>query len=518
MRYLIKNGSILDPAERVISLGHVLVENGTITKVFDLAEMTPDLEPMGEDMEVIYAQACIVAPGFTDMQTHLGTPGADLHYTLAKETLAAAQGGFTTLCVLPTTTPLCDTPATYHYLKQLTTNHAVVHIDLIGAMTVGRNGQQLTEMAELAKAGCIAFGDDEYTRTDSTMIRNALFYASMFDIPIMIHCGGSFLSNGWAMHEGEVSTRLGLPGYPAAVEETQIACAISLAESTGARIHICHVSTAGGVRVIRMAKRRGVRVTADVTPHHLTLTDRWVSGALALYDEQHTANSKSLHAQDKRRKTLKLETHELQVPIQDLPDNLRSPLWLDPTLLAPYHTSTRVNPPLRSDEDREALIKGLNDGTIDAIATDHTPRDIMDKARSYQDAACGISSLETALGLVLTLVNVGALDLMNVVAKFTEGPAQILGRAPSTLRPGTPADIVIFDPECLWTVDTDRFISQGTNSPLHGQQLKGQIMVTMVAGNIVFRRENFGLEFQGRPRASVLSGILSNEDEEDEEF
>jgi dihydroorotase len=517
VRYLIKNGSILDPADRVISLGHVLVEDGTIAQVFDLAEMTPDLEPMGEDLEIIYAQACIVAPGFTDMQAHLGKPGADLHDTLATETMAAARGGFTTLCVLPTTKPPCDTPATYHYLRQLTKEQSSVHIDLIGAMTVGRQGQQLTEMAELVRAGCIAFGDDEFSQIDIAMMRNALSYASMLDTPIMIHCGGNFLSNGWAMHEGDVSTRLGLPGYPSAVEETQIAGAISLAEMTGARVHICHVSTAGGVRLIRMAKRRGVQVTADVTPHHLTLTDRWVSGALALYDDYHISD-KTQNAQDKKRKTVKLDTQELKVPLQELPNDLRSPLWLDPTLLAPYHPTTRVNPPLRSLEDQEALIKGLSDGTIDAIATDHAPHDIMDKARSYHDAACGISGLETALGLVLMLVNVGALDLMNVIAKFTEGPAQILGRSPSTLRPGTPADIVIFDPEYLWTVDTAAFVSQGTNSPLHGQQLKGQVMMTMVAGEMVYRRESFGQEYQGRPRASVLSGILNNGEEEEEDF
>jgi dihydroorotase len=192
-------------------------------------------------------------------------------------------------------------------------------------------------------------------------------------------------------------------------------------------------------------------------------------------------------------------------------DQLRSQLWIDPTLLPPYDTSTRVSPPLRSQHDVEALIEGLCDGTIDAIATDHAPHTFEDKACEYALAACGISGLETALGLVLTLVHTGALDLLNVIAKLTEGPAQVLGRSPSTLRPGQHADIVIFDPEQTWTVDTTTFVSKGKNSPLHGQHLKGQVMLTMVDGKVVFRREDFGKEDSGKPRPSVLEGILDGE-------
>jgi dihydroorotase len=351
-------------------------------------------------------------------------------------------------------------------------------------------------MMELVEAGCIGFSDDGDPVADPAIMRHAMEYASMLNVPIMSHAEDKRLNAGWAMHEGAVSTLLGLPGYPSAAEEAQIARDIMLAEHTGAHLHVCHVSTAGGVECIREAKRRGVRVTAEVTPHHLTLTDHWVMGSLAKYVEETHEQAENLSK--KHQKTQDKE--------------LRSRLWLDPLMLAPYDTSTRVSPPLRSQRDIEALLEGLTDGTIDAIATDHAPHAFEDKACEYGLAACGISGLETALGLVLTLVHTGALDLMNVVAKLTEGPAQVLGRSPATLRPGQPADIVVFDPEQLWTVDPVNFVSKGKNTPLCGQQLKGQVMLTMVDGKIVFRRDDFGVIDSGKPRPSVLEGIFDNDE------
>jgi dihydroorotase len=291
------------------------------------------------------------------------------------------------------------------------------------------------------------------------------------------------------MHEGAISTRLGLPGTPSAAEELMIARDIALAEDTGAHLHICQVSTAGGVACIRAAKGRGARVTAEVTPHHLTLTDAWVLGALAPRPTPSPASSK------RRRR--------------NAPPELGLPSWLDPTLLPPYDSSTRVRPPLRTEQDVEALIAGLNDGTIDAITSGHSPRSRVEKECEYGLAAPGISSLETALGLVLTLVHRGEMDLVNTVARLTEGPAQVLGRSPATLRPGSRADIVIFDPDQVWVVDAARFVSRSKSSPLHGQQLKGRVMLTMAAGAVVFRRDDFGRSGRSGPQTSKLSGILS---------
>ncbi len=496
MRYLIKNGSIIDPMQRVATVGHVLIEDGRVVDVLSLAEFSSDEDALGDDVEVIYAQGCIVAPGFTDLHVHLREPGEEYKETIATGTLAAARGGFTMICAMPNTQPAYDTASVVRQVRQIAMYEGCVHVEPIGAITLGRQGKTLTDMAELVEAGCIAFSDDGSPVSEPQMMRNALTYARMLGVPVMSHCEDTRLNAGWAMHEGRVSTRLGLAGYPAAAEEMQIARDIALAELTGAHLHICHVSTAGGVELIRSAKQRDVRVTAEVTPHHLTLTDEWVLGALAA-QERDTASANSTH-----------HGMNKQPPGET---TLRSPSWLKPTLLPPYDTSTRVSPPLRGAQDIEALLEGLTDNTIDAIATDHAPHALVNKACEYSLAACGISGLETALGLVLTLVHSGALDLMSVVAKLTEGPSSVIGRSPASLRPGARANLVIFDPEHPWTVDTADFVSKGKNSPLHGQQLKGQVMLTMADGNIVFRRDGFGNEKGMAPQASKLDGILPEE-------
>lgn len=502
MRYLIKQGSIIDPAQRVATVGDVLVEDGKVVHVFDLAEMTPETDLTNEQTEVINVRGCVIAPGFTDLHTHLREPGEEHKETIATGTLAAARGGFTTICAMPNTNPPHDRAAVVRQVRQMAHREGCIQVDVIGAVTLGRQGQTLAEMAELVEAGCIAFSDDGSPIADPTIMRNALAYASMLGVPIMNHCEDTHLNAGWAMHEGIVSTRLGLPGYPAAAEESHIARDIALAELTGAHLHICHVSTAGGVALIRAAKDRGVNVTAEVTPHHLTLTDRWVLGALANYDQPELPPPAESAKPTTTRRGRSKKTEQYEVVIRS---------WLNPKLLPPYDTRTRVSPPLRGEEDTEALLEGLRDGTIDAIATDHAPHALLDKECEYGLAACGISGLETALGLVLTLVHRGELDLVSAVAKLSEGPAQVLGRSPSTLRPGARADITIFDPDHLWTVDTTQFASKGKNSPLHGQQLKGQVMLTMVAGEIVFRRENFGKNVNTKSQASRLDGIFTNE-------
>lgn len=497
MRYLIKNGSIVDPAQRVASVGHVLVEHGKVTQVYDMAEMPQDADVVDEEMEIINAQGCVVAPGFTDLHTHLREPGEEYKETIATGTEAAVRGGFTTICAMPNTNPPHDTVSVVNHVHEIATQQGLVQVEVIGAVTKGRQGKTLSEMTELVKAGCIAFSDDGSPVANAAVMRNAMCYAKALGVPIMSHCEDQTLNEGWAMHEGDVSTRLGLPGYPASAEEAQIARDIALAEQTGAHLHICHVSTAGGVALIRMAKERGIHVTAEVTPHHLTLSDLWVLGSL-LNEDEYTPPTPPKQKSGKKQRC------------DD--DGLRSRLWLNPTFLPPYDTSTRVSPPLRSQHDIDALIEAVCDGTIDAIATDHAPHATVNKECEYGLAACGISGLETALGLVFSLVNVGALDLMNVVAKFTEGPAQVLGRAPSTLLPGTTADIVIFDPEHMWTVDSSTFASKGKNTPLNGQQIRGQVMLTMKGGKVVFRRDSFGKDTTREPQASRLQGILGEED------
>jgi dihydroorotase len=348
-------------------------------------------------------------------------------------------------------------------------------------------------MIELAEAGCIAFSDDGRSILDPALMRSALSYAAALGLPVMAHCEDARLSAGWAMHEGAISTRLGLPSAPAAAEELMIARDIALAEDTGAHLHICQVSTAGGVASIRAAKARGSHVTAEVTPHHLTLTDAWVLGSLTPRPA-----APAVPARGKARRG--------RSPELGLPD------WLVPAVLPPYDTSTRVRPPLRTAHDVEALIAGLHDGTIDAIASGHSPRSRVEKECEYGLAAPGISSLETSLGLVLTLVHRGEMDLVNTVARLTEGPAQVLGRSPATLRPGSRADIVIFDPDHAWVVDAASFASRSKSTPLQGQQLKGQVMLTMADGAVVFRRGDFGRSGRSGPVTSKLSGILSAEE------
>jgi len=486
MRYLIKNGTIIDPANRVATIGDILVANGKVERLYDLADLHSDRELVSPDTEVINARGCVVAPGFTDLHTHLRQPGEEHKETIASVSAAAAVGGFTTLCARPTTRPTPDNAATIRQLRELTAQWARVRIDLIGALTLGNEGQVLSEMRELAEAGCIAFSDGGRTITNSALMRNALSYAAALRLPVMVSCQDPYLAAGGVAHEGAVSVRLGLPGIPAAAEEAIVARDIALAEATGAHLHISRVSTAGSVALIRAARARGVHVTAEVTPHHLTLTDRWLLGWLE-------------------------ERLEIESGRSGAHPDLSLPSWLNPALLPPYDSSTRVDPPLRSIEHVEALVEGLRDGVIDAIAIDHAPHALVDRDCEYGIAPPGISGLETALALTLTLVHRGEMDIVNLIAKLTEGPAQVLNRSPANLRPGATADIVIFDPERSWVVEPEHFASKGRNTPLRGQRLKGQVMLTMAAGKIIFRRDDFGRQAQAAPQPSRLEGILGSE-------
>ncbi len=504
MRYLISNGMIIDPSQRVATIGHVLIEHGKVAQIFELTDRLPDQQ----GLVTLDARGCLIAPGFTDLHVHLREPGEEHKETIATGTQAAARGGFTTICAMPNTRPTCDSPAVVRQVRQRAREAGLVKVEVIGAVTVGRQGTTLTEMANLVEAGCIAFSDDGSPVSDPAIMRNALAYSRMLDVPIMSHCEDTRLNSDWAMHEGAVSTRLGLPGYPAVAEEVQIARDIALAAMTGGHLHVCHVSTAGGVDLIRQARQRGVRVTAEVAPHHLALTDRWVLGAL---------DAPPHAAQGSLTQRLNEYSQIYAAGMQSLRQSADLPLpaWLNPTLLPPYDPSTRVSPPLRTATDTEALIAGLADGTIDAIATDHAPHAVVDKNREYGLAAPGISGLETALGLVLTLVHRGALDMLNAIACLTEGPARVLKRAPSSLRPGAVADLVIIDPDQQWIVDVQQFVSKGKNSPLHGQRLKGRVALTMIAGEIVYQQAGFGTVQSATPLASRIDGILNTDDDDE---
>ena len=492
MNYLIKHASIIDPAGRVATVGDILIADGLVAQLYDLTDLHTERAPLGDDVEIIAARGAVVAPGFTDLHAHLREPGYEQKETIASGTRAAAHGGFTTLCAMPSTHPAPDTAAMVRHVRELARREGHVNVEVIGALTQGRAGKLLAEMGELAEAGCIAFSDGGRAIADPALMRNALAYAAALGLPVMTHCEEPRLAPGWAMHEGAISTRLGLAGLPAAAEEVAIARDIALAESTGAHLHLCQVSTAAGVALIRAAKARGATVTAEVTPHHLTLSDRWVLGSMG--------GKLPPQAPEPKPRRKRNPSPELGLPS-----------WLDPALLPPYDTSTRVSPPLRTDDDVDALVAGLRDGTIDAIATGHAPHSRVEKEREYGLAAPGISGLETALALVLTLVHRGEMDLVNLVAKLTEGPAGVLGRSPATLRPGARADLVIFDPQRSWTVDAASFASRGRSTPLQGQRLKGQVMLTMVGGRIAFRREGFGVGAQAQRAASRLEGILGDE-------
>jgi len=340
---------------------------------------------------------------------------------------------------MPNTEPALDTAAAIEFVLRTARIGAKVRVYPIGAITRGRKGRQLAEMAELGEAGAVAFSDDGDCVADAGVMRHALEYSLIVRRPIVQHAEDKSLSAGGQMNEGPVAARLGLAGWPRQAEEVIVARDVQLAELTGAHLHVAHVSSAGTLDHLRRAKQRGVRVTAEVTPHHLTLTDDLVGGHW----------------------------------------------WSATAALPPYDTSTKVNPPLRTSEDAQALLAALRDGTIDCVATDHAPHATQDKQCEYDLAASGISNLETALGSVLGLVHEGKLGLEEAVATLTSRPAGVFGLPGGTLSAGAPADVTIFDPEREWCVDPHQLRSKGKNTPLAGHILRGQVVATIVAGEVV---------------------------------
>jgi dihydroorotase len=435
-RLLIRGGRVLDPANNLDAALDILAVDGRIERL--AAGIA------AEASDVIEARGLVVTPGFIDLHTHLREPGFEYKETVATGTLAAARGGFTTVCAMPNTEPAMDSRAAVEFVLERAKG-AAARVLPIGCVTKGRQGKLLAEMGELATAGCVAFSDDGSTVADASLMRRALEYASGIGRPIIDHCEDPAMAGG-VMHEGWVSTRLGLRGIPSASEENIVARDISLARQTGAHVHIAHLSTAGAVDLVRRAKAEGVKVTAEVTPHHLALTHEAVMSRPGF------------------------------------------------EALA-YDTNAKMYPPLRSEEDRLACIDGLADGTIDAIATDHAPHAIQEKLCEFDNAANGIVGLETALALVLTnAVDGRRLSLERVVEALTAGPARALDLERfvpdiGTLRVGAPADIAVIDAAATWVVDPAKFASKGKNTPLAGVTLRGRVVATVFGGRVVHQLE-----------------------------
>ncbi|MCZ6615505.1 MAG: dihydroorotase [Chloroflexi bacterium] len=444
---LIRGARVLDPSSGMDQVGDLLIVDGQIRQAGETVR-DGDVPP---DCLVIPGDGLVACPGFIDLHSHLREPGFEDKETIATGSLAAARGGYTTICCMPNTNPPIDSAGTVEFIARKAREAGLVRVLPIGCVSKRREGRELAEMWELAQAGVIGFSDDGSPVGNSNLMRQALSYATGLGLPVIDHCedvaltGG--LKGGAAVNEGWVSNRLGLRGWPAPAEEDMVARDIALAEFTGGLLHLAHLSTAGSVQLVRQAKERGIRVTAEVTPHHLTLSEAWVLG------------------------------HDQSGP-------LSGPLTVDA-----YDPATKVNPPLRSRKDVEAVIAGLRDGVLDAIATDHAPHTMVEKLVTSEDAEWGISVLETALGALLALVHRGEVDLMTLVTRLTTGPAAVLGdayRDLAALRPGTTADVVLFDPNAEWVVRTAEFASKGKNSPLEGVTLRGRVVTTIAGGRPVY--------------------------------
>ena len=422
MRLLIRQGRVVDPANGVDGVQDVLVADGKIEQV------GPRL-PAPEGAVTIDATGKIVCPGLIDMHVHLREPGFEYKETVASGTRSAAAGGFTTVCCMANTFPVNDNRAVTDYILAKARVEGVVRVHPIGAVTRGLKGAELAELAELAEAGCVAFSDDGKCVMNAGLYRHAMEYVLPFGTPVISHAEDATLAGAWAMNEGVVSTELGLPGLPAAAEDVMVARDILLAELTGAPVHIAHLSTAGAVRLVREAKARGIRVTAEVTPHHLVLTEEAVRS------------------------------------------------W-DP--------NTKMAPPLRTKRDTEILVEALADGTIDCVATDHAPHSLAEKEGEFDRAANGIVGLETAVAVLLDrLVRPGLLSLATLVSRMSRDPARLLGLPGGSLGPGVPADITILDLDRELTVDPARFHSRSRNTPFAGWTLRGGPVTTIVGGRVV---------------------------------
>jgi dihydroorotase len=427
MALLIRGGRVIDPAASTDAVQDVLIDGGKIARVAARLQA-----PSGAT--VLEATGRWVCPGFIDMHVHLREPGHEYKETVATGTRAAAAGGFTAVCCMANTQPVNDNRAVTDYIRAKAESDGIVRVYPIGAVTRGLEGKELAELAELAEAGCVAFSDDGKCVMNAELYRRAMEYTLPFGAPVISHAEDHALSGGGCMNEGVVSTELGLPGIPAAAEDVMVARDIVLAELTGAHVHIAHLSTAGAVRLVRDAKARGVRVTAEVTPHHLLLTEEAVRS---------------------------------------------------------WDANLKMAPPLRTKRDMEALIEGLADGTIDCVATDHAPHALSEKEGEFDHAANGVVGLETAVALLLDrLVRPGLLPVTTLVSRLSCDPARLLRLPGGSLGVGAPADLTLIDPDVEITIDPARLSSKSRNTPFAGWRATGAPCATIVAGRVVWRRDS----------------------------
>ncbi len=423
-RVVLRGGRLIDPSQGLDGLYDVFIMGGRIASI----RPAEDKAPVGEGWLEYDCTGLVVTPGFVDLHTHLREPGEEYKETIKTGTLAASAGGFTTILCMANTHPPNDCEAVTRFIKKKAEEEGVVKVYPVGALTKGLEGRELTEMAELKDAGCIAVSDDGRPLMNTSLMRRALEYAKGVGLKVISHCEDIHLKEDGVMNEGFESTRLGLKGIPAQVESIMIARDIELCELTDSPLHIAHVSTRRGVELIRDAKRRGVRITAEVTPHHLLLTDTSVG----------------------------------------------------------YDTNFKMNPPLRSEDDVKALRDALKDGTIDCIATDHAPHSSVEKDVEFDMAEDGVVGLETAFGVLMNLVHEGVLTLKELVGLLSVQPARLMGLNCGSLAVGSPADVVVIDTEREWTVEPERFKSLGRNTPFKGWRLKGKVVKTFVDGRLVY--------------------------------
>jgi dihydroorotase len=418
----IKNGRVVDPASGRDALGDVFAVDGRFAATLDAAQRAA--------ARVVDATGLVVCPGLVDIHVHLREPGQAHKETIQTGSWAAAAGGFTSVVCMPNTTPAADNAGTIRYILDAVEREAVVHVHPTGCITLGQKGESLAPIGSLKRAGCVAITDDGQCVQNNELMRRALEYAHMFGLPVMDHCQDESLTKGAAMHEGIVSTRLGLRGWPAAAEDIVVSRDVVLAAHTGAHVHLQHMSSGTAIEIVRRARQRGVAVTAEATPHHIALTDAAVAG---------------------------------------------------------YDTNFKMNPPLRTEADRRAIIEGLRDGTIDCIATDHAPHTNYEKDKEFDFAPFGIVGLETALPVVLeALHRQEGFPLADVVALMTCRAARVLKLSAGTLAPGAIADIAVFDPDERWTVNGSKFFGKSANSPWLGREMRGRVRTTIVAGRVVF--------------------------------
>ncbi|UCE98156.1 MAG: dihydroorotase [Dehalococcoidia bacterium] len=435
---LINNGRIIDPSQKMDSIGSLLIVNGRIAWVGDNNDKLP-----ASDYGILDAKGLIICPGFIDMHCHLRQPGFEEKETISSGSRAAAKGGFTTICCMPNTNPPLDSQGMIDYIKVTATNEGATRVLPIGCISRARAGKELVEMGELAEAGVIGFSDDGEPVKSSRLMRQAMEYSLAFGLPIIEHCEDTLLSENGQMNEGIIATKLGLCGIPNAAEENIVSRDIALAELTGARLHVAHVSTRGSVELLRRAKEKDLNITAEVTPHHLTLTEDRVIN---------------------------------------------------------YDTNAKVNPPLRTEKDVETLIAALKEGVIDIIVTDHAPHTDNDKLCEFALAPFGMSVFETAISSLLKLVHQKQIDIKLLISKLTAEPAKIIGNnfgKLGTLTVGETADITILNPDIEWVVDVNRFVSKGKNNPLNGEKFKGKVMATIHNGKFTYRDDSI------KPRAKV---------------